>query len=428
MKYSRITSIGHGGFGEVWSVKRESDGEIFAAKWARADLDDDLKARFVREVRIISSLDHPNIVKILARRLDKPPLWYVMPLYRHSLDSELTALVGDELRIQTVMAGVLDGVEYAHGQGVIHRDLNPRNVLMNDDGDVVIADFGLGRLIDSETTRKTLTGDQMGTPLYEAPEQTSDVKDTDDRCDIYSLGRMIYAMFTGPLRSLHQDLSQVPPMMARIIVRCTQHDRTKRFESVSDLKKAWNAYFDNAAREVGAGDLQALFAEAVTAGTLPAADARRLAELLSQENRGGADFVQDIVMKLTPALISDMWRENPGAMEHVLDEFLTIVASQSWGFSYTDRIADHVKALFGRIQDAELRATMISAVMQLGLHHNRWHVIEIFAELMYLPKTHEERTALVLALGEVPDRTRREAAEALNATKVPPELWAILNE
>jgi serine/threonine protein kinase len=136
------------------------------------------------------------------------------------------------------MSAILDGVEYAHAQGVLHRDLNPRNVLMNSDSDVIISDFGLGRVVDSESTRRTQSGFGMGTMLYMAPEQMDDAKYADQRADIYSLGRMIYEMYTGPLKSLHQDVSRLPPGIAHIVTRSTQPNAELRFQILSDLKRA----------------------------------------------------------------------------------------------------------------------------------------------------------------------------------------------
>jgi len=124
-----------GGFGIVTKCKREVDGKIFAKKKLRSQDEDSIK-RFGREVRLISSLDHPNIVKVIARKLDGKPYWYAMPLYSHSLRDIVKELHGNDDRIHQIFSSVLDGIEYAHSQGVIHRDLKPENVLMNSDSGV----------------------------------------------------------------------------------------------------------------------------------------------------------------------------------------------------------------------------------------------------------------------------------------------------
>jgi eukaryotic-like serine/threonine-protein kinase len=78
-------------------------------------------------------------------------------------------IVGDEGRVQVIFPGILAGVEYAHREGVIHRDLKPANVLMNSDTDLVVSDFGIGRQLDSESTRQTLSGFFLGTPGVHGP-------------------------------------------------------------------------------------------------------------------------------------------------------------------------------------------------------------------------------------------------------------------
>ena len=94
--YRRRDSLGYGGFGEVFVCERETDGETFAMKVLADDQGGDAAARFRREVRLLSSLDHPNVVKVVATRLDVEPLSYVMPLYNTSLQAELARIGGDE--------------------------------------------------------------------------------------------------------------------------------------------------------------------------------------------------------------------------------------------------------------------------------------------------------------------------------------------
>ena len=120
--YRPLDSLGHGGFGEVFVCQRETDGETFAMKVLAAKQEADTVARFRREVQLLSRLDHPNVVKVVAMQLDAEPLSYVMPLYSTSLQRELADIAGDENRITKVFTSILNGVVYAHAEGVIHRD------------------------------------------------------------------------------------------------------------------------------------------------------------------------------------------------------------------------------------------------------------------------------------------------------------------
>jgi serine/threonine-protein kinase len=117
--YNDIRKLGSGGFGEVWLCKRQNDKAIFAKKKLLAD-DQDSITRLVREVRILNRLNHPNIIKVVGLHLKESPYWYVMPRYDHTLLDALPALVGDDERIAKIFGSILDAMEYAHGEGVIH--------------------------------------------------------------------------------------------------------------------------------------------------------------------------------------------------------------------------------------------------------------------------------------------------------------------
>ena len=276
--WKRKTKIGDGGFGVVYSCSQDGDSTLYALKELQAGSPPEAVDRFITEVRILSSLDHPNIVKVYGKRLNSTPQFYVMPLYKRSLDSDLATLTGNETRILPIFCAILDGVEYAHAQGVLHRDLKPLNVLMNSECDVVVSDFGLGRIIDSDSTRKTFTGQSMGSYFYTAPEQFVDAKKVDHRADIFSLGRILYAMYSGTT-PIAPDTSKLQPGIAFIINKCTQHDPARRFQSVTDLKVAWQSLFDPSHRDSEIGELKALCGESTAPASLSAEKIQRLLEL-----------------------------------------------------------------------------------------------------------------------------------------------------
>ena len=242
-KYRNLRKIGSGGFGEVWKCKRVEDGHFFAKKVLRIKNPEAIR-RFVREVRILSSLDHPNIVKIRGKRLETPPYFYIIPFYNFSLSNEIPNISNDEERIIKIFSSILDGIEYAHLQGVIHRDLKPENVLMNNDDDIVISDFGLGRQFDATSSRQTQTGNGLGTPMYMAPEQIRDAQNSDERSDIYSLGRILYELYVGALSFGIQDNSKLPPPVQVVISRCVQENPKDRYESIYELKQDLLSIFE----------------------------------------------------------------------------------------------------------------------------------------------------------------------------------------
>jgi tRNA A-37 threonylcarbamoyl transferase component Bud32 len=412
--FQDVRRLGSGGFGEVWACT--SEGVRYAKKKLTAT-DEDSVARFQREVRILSKLDHPNIVKVVAKKLQTSPYWYVMPLYRRSLEAELPALVGDEQRVRKIFTAILDGVEYAHGEGVIHRDLKPGNVLMNSDDDVVVSDFGLGRMLDAESTRRTQSGEPMGTRLYMAPEQWSSAKEADERSDIYTLGRILYALHTGPLDSTHHDLANVPPNVRVVISKCTQQQPDKRFQSVTELKEAWliavgELFASSTAEEVR--KLAKVLSESVSGGE---DIAEELLSLLLQ-HEDDADLIHETVMLLPARIVARMEEADLDATKRLVQKFVEHTTAQGWGFSYTDKIGQQCKRLYQKLGDYEIRADLVYCILDVGEGHNRYFVQGILDELLEAPKKPGEGLAIYERLKHVGRSTLDAVKARLSPAKV----------
>jgi eukaryotic-like serine/threonine-protein kinase len=416
-RYREISKIGSGGFGEVSSVRRDGDATLYARKTLQID-DDAAVRRFAREVRILSSLDHPNIIKVIDQHLDSEPFYYVMPLYRYSLASQLTSIVGDEARTNQIFRVILDAIEYAHAQGVIHRDLKPENVLMNSDTEIVISDFGLGRLIDAATSRQTMSGVGMGTPWYMAPEQLYDFKNADKRSDIFSLGRILYELHTGPIMSTVQDTSQLPAGIRQVVTRCTQAAPDRRFQTVGDFKKAWALLMGTTSRETDRAEFERLRADIASATTLDDCKVERLIELLARF-ASDRDLLHKSIMQLPAATFALAFRTQPDEVRNLISAFSDFTGEQSWGFEYTDQIADACRTLHEAINDPEIRASLVACVLTVGSRHNRWHVLGVFGELASAKLTRPEELALVTKLGELDDWTRDYGASYVEAAVSP---------
>ncbi len=198
-----VRSLGVGGMGEVYLAK-SSSGELRAFKIVRADRDasQQAAARFRREVETLGRLRHPNIVQILdAGRLDSGALYLGMeyvagPNLQGAIGWEGAFAVRDALDILIQMASAL---AYAHGVGIVHRDLKPSNVLLcnGDPRQTKIIDFGLAKFAAEEgLTRLTDDQELVGSPLYWAPEQSSDA-DVGPAADVYALGGIAYFALSG---------------------------------------------------------------------------------------------------------------------------------------------------------------------------------------------------------------------------------------
>jgi serine/threonine-protein kinase len=155
--------------------------------------------RFIKEIELTASLQHPHILPLFDSGSVDGQLYYVMPFVegetlRARLDRENQLPVADAVRIATEAA---DALQYAHERGVVHRDVKPENILLQN-GHALVADFGIALAVEQAGgARMTQTGLSLGTPQYMAPEQAMGQRNVDARADIYALGAVTYEMLTG---------------------------------------------------------------------------------------------------------------------------------------------------------------------------------------------------------------------------------------
>jgi serine/threonine-protein kinase len=248
--------IGRGGMCSVYRANDVTTGEAVAVKL----LDPGHRvhpvrvARFAREVGSLTRLSHPHIVKAI-RTGDAGGLPFLVMEYcpGGTLASQRVA-PSEAAGIVTALAGA---VEYAHAQGVIHRDLKPGNVLLTRAGQPKIADFGLAKCAAELGGSLTATRDILGTPCYMAPELATGARDADARTDVYGLGAILYELLTGrppfvgvePLQVVvmvreeppmppSRVNPEVPPEIEAVCLKCLEKDPQRRYESAAAVGAA----------------------------------------------------------------------------------------------------------------------------------------------------------------------------------------------
>jgi len=199
-RYAFEREVGRGGMAVVFLAEDPRHDRQVAIKVLHPDLAASVGAeRFLQEIKTVAGLQHPHILPLYDSGETDGLLYYVMPYargesLRQRLDREQQLPVDESVRIAFEVA---DGLDYAHRQGVIHRDIKPGNILLAE-GHATIADFGIARAIEvARADRVTSTGLGVGTPLYASPEQATAQETLDGRTDIYSLGCVLYEMLSG---------------------------------------------------------------------------------------------------------------------------------------------------------------------------------------------------------------------------------------
>ena len=259
-QYEFIREIGRGGMAIVMLAHDRTHDRSVAIKLLRQELAGAVNhQRFLREMRVLAHLQHPNIVPLYdSGVLDDVP-FYVMPYIqgeslRARIDREKQLPVSETLRITSEVA---DALGYAHSQGVVHRDIKPENILLSG-GHALVADFGIARaMMEAADDRLTDTGLAVGTLAYMSPEQAAGGSDVDGRADIYSLGCVAFEMLAGvppfvaatpqaviarrmaeeapPVRDLR---GTVPPGVSEAIARALERVPADRWGSADEFARA----------------------------------------------------------------------------------------------------------------------------------------------------------------------------------------------
>jgi serine/threonine protein kinase/tetratricopeptide (TPR) repeat protein len=256
--YEILEEIGRGGMGVIYRARQQHSRRIVAVKRILAHEVNSHEAlvRFRREAEAVASLDHPNILPIyeVSESEERLPFFSMKYAAGGSLRAAAATLRPKPRECVRMMAKVARGIAYAHGKGVLHRDLQPGNILLDENGEPMVSDFGLAKWLD-QTSDLTRTLETLGTPGYIAPEQAeSRAGDLTSAADIYSLGAILFYLlsgrppFVGPnvLSVIHQAAATPAPRLRSLapsldrdletmVARCLESDPKERYQSAGAL-------------------------------------------------------------------------------------------------------------------------------------------------------------------------------------------------
>ena len=272
-RYTILGKLGSGGMGVVYKARQNTTGKTVAIKVISKKMtaDPENASRFQREMRIQSRLEHPNILTVYDfDKTNEGQFFLVMPFVEGKSLEDLSREMGAmDIPVFLELAyQILDGVEYAHRKGIIHRDLKAENIIVTErEGQLaaMILDFGIAKAINATVDSSSLAGAQLtrdgvilGTPAYMSPEQSmGHINELGAASDIYSLGIIFFQMITGrlpfqgetPMRMIQMQIKEQPPRPAglnpkipkaleTIVLRCLKKAPDKRYPTAGKLKEA----------------------------------------------------------------------------------------------------------------------------------------------------------------------------------------------
>src|SRR5262245_56318930 len=240
-----IDLLGKGGMGAVYKARQRGLERLVALKILPPEVGADpaFAERFAREARALARLNHQNIVGV-HHFGHCGGLYYFLMEFVDGVNLR-QAIEGKTLAPKEALAivpQICDALQYAHDEGIVHRDIKPENILIDKQGRVKIADFGLAKLLGHERPEHSLTGTHqvMGTLRYMAPEQMEGSREVDHRADIYSLGVVFYEMLTGELPigrfAPPSKKVQIDVRLDEVVLRTLEKEPDRRYQHASDVR------------------------------------------------------------------------------------------------------------------------------------------------------------------------------------------------
>ncbi len=255
-KYEVQEEIGKGGFGTVYRAYDPVVGREVAIKVLTALGSEDMLRRFRAEAKATGNLHHPNIVTVHDYGEQDGVPYIVMEFLRgRNLDLLISESSLSLVEKVEIMSQVAEGLHYAHGQGVVHRDVKPANLMLLNSGLVKIMDFGIARIMTENSTRYTKTGFLVGSVPYMSPERFGESTVVDALSDVWAVGVVYYELLSGRRPFVAEDIGNLvfqinraeppplaalvkecPPELQRIVTRALAKNRDLRYGSLNDFR------------------------------------------------------------------------------------------------------------------------------------------------------------------------------------------------
>ena len=383
-KIKQIGIKGSGYFCDVYKFQHEETGEFVAIKRLKEKHyeNDDYRYRLIREIKLLTELKGcPNIVDLLrdGNNKEKKQLWYMMPcadynLYKYIKKNAQKITLEERFKFADQ---IINAIKFAHGKNILHRDISPNNVLLFDSGEYIevkVSDFGLGK---DEVSLSHYTGssaDGYGQILYVSPEQREKLKDATIQSDIFSLGKLIYFLFTA------KDPDNLKPfILSPLVSRATDEVSSKRHKSIEEFEKHYMALKQlQLDQEI---PVEYLSIKDVL-GSKDKIDWNLFHQIALKGKTNThvfSDFLEPIVSVLSEiSNIREYYNEVGNDFKYFINQFsekvYECIRSIGWPFSATSSFGTLLKNFVINVNDPEVRLVCLKLMWDLAFVSDQWSV------------------------------------------------------
>jgi len=364
--YTIISPIGQGGAGIVYDVQK---GSAHYALKECAELDEESLKRFSRELRIAKTLNSPNIVKVIDADIRAETPYYIMEMCEGSLKQAVDNGLEKSQKYSYILQAC-NGFAELHKNGIIHRDIKPGNVLIAN-GEAKVSDFGLGKFENRDTTTLTTENTSKGTPGFMAPEIANEghFKDADARSDIFSIGALIYYVFSDGMIPSPINSNSVPIEILPIVKKCMEAEPSERYQYVDEIISALHVTMnleDNYLSMKSLVDAQK---------SMSLSDFSRRAYALLMKSIGITDLIDNLRL-LTIAKLSDIVSttlDYSNGLSDLINKLFREDAGQSWlQFTDVDIFVSACEVLISYVNEMQAKQDLIELSLSLSVNYNRW--------------------------------------------------------
>lgn len=374
-----VTEVMHGGMSEVYRVTIDGAPIRFVIKRLKEGATEEQFKLFRREMRILQRLKHIHIIEVLEEHyLDDCP-YYVMPSCNKSLVDVATS--NDDYKKVVLSLQMCEGLKFMHDNNVRHRDIKPHNILIKDDI-VKVADFGLSRFADRDTTTLTSTSLAAGTSGYMPPEYSEGkFKEGTIQGDIYMIGKTLYYLFSKGGDVSNIRINRIPLPIATIVEKATQENPEDRYSSIATIIDVLNEFKSS---------LEAIDRQP-----------KSIKEIKAKYKKGTVEYVEEIYkhiislpeesMKWGNSLkllskedLLEMLKYKRDIINTIASHFMECIANTTDYIQFDD-IDDFVrfaKYIISVNKDISTNQQLLSFFINLSVAYNRWPSMNILSSIL----------------------------------------------